>query len=268
MIKKTINVNGVERMVIADASANLAMVLRENLGLTSVKVGCGQGQCGSCSILFDGKVIRSCTRKWAKVEHGAKITTLEGVGTPDNLHPVQMAWIAFGGAQCGFCSPGFIVSTVGLLESNPNPSREEVRDWFQKHRNACRCTGYKPLVDAVMAAAKVMRGEMSMEDLQFKIPVDGRIWGTNYPRPSGVAKVTGTWDFGADLGLRLPQGTLRCALVQAEVSHANIKSIDVTEAEAMPGVFKVVTHKDVKGKNRITGLITFPTNKGRKVIRP
>jgi aldehyde oxidoreductase len=268
MIKKTINVNGVERMVIADASANLAMVLRENLGLTSVKVGCGQGQCGSCSILFDGKVIRSCTRKWAKVEHGAKITTLEGVGTPDNLHPVQMAWIAFGGAQCGFCSPGFIVSTVGLLESNPNPSREEVRDWFQKHRNACRCTGYKPLVDAVMAAAKVMRGEMSMEDLQFKIPVDGRIWGTNYPRPSGVAKVTGTWDFGADLGLRLPQGTLRCALVQAEVSHANIKSIDVTEAEAMPGVFKVVTHKDVKGKNRITGLITFPTNKGDGWDRP
>lgn len=268
MIKRTLKVNGIDRMVLAEPDTSLALVLRENLGLTSVKVGCAQGQCGSCSIMLDGKLIRSCTRKWAKIKDGAQITTLEGIGTPGNLHPVQMAWIAHGGAQCGFCSPGFIVSSVALLAENPSPTREQVRDWFQKHRNACRCTGYKPLVDAVMDAARVMRGEMTMEDLQFKIPEDGRIWGTRYPRPSAIAKVTGTWDFGADLGLKLPQGTLHCALVQSEVSHANILSIDTSEAEAMPGVFKVVTHKDVKGKNRITGLITFPTNKGDGWDRP
>jgi aldehyde oxidoreductase len=268
MIKRTIKVNDVERMVIAEADKSLALVLRENLGLTSVKVGCSTGQCGSCTVILDGKVIRSCTRKWGKMKNGARILTLEGVGTAGNLHPIQLAWIAYGGAQCGFCSPGFIVSTVGLLESNPSPTREEVRDWFQKHRNACRCTGYKPLVDAVMAAAEVMRGEKTMDDLLFKIPEDGRIWGTKYPRPTAVAKVTGTWDFGADIGLRLPQGTLHCALAQAEVSHAKILSIDTSEAEAMPGVFKVVTHKDVKGKNRITGLITFPTNKGDGWDRP
>ncbi|WP_243545748.1 molybdopterin-dependent aldehyde oxidoreductase [Pseudodesulfovibrio tunisiensis] len=268
MIKRTLKVNGIDRMVLAEPDTSLALVLRENLGLTSVKVGCAQGQCGSCSIILDGKLIRSCTRKWAKLKDGAQITTLEGIGTPGNLHPVQMAWIAHGGAQCGFCSPGFIVSSVALLAENPSPTREEVRDWFQKHRNACRCTGYKPLVDAVMDAARVMRGEMTMEDLQFRIPEDGRIWGTRYPRPSAIAKVTGTWDFGADLGLKLPQGTLHCALVQAEVSHANILSIDTSEAEAMPGVFKVVTHKDVKGRNRITGLITFPTNKGDGWDRP
>ncbi|KAF5047475.1 Aldehyde oxidoreductase [anaerobic digester metagenome] len=151
---------------------------------------------------------------------------------------------------------------------NPKPTRDEVRDWFQKHRNACRCTGYKPLVDAVMDAAKVLRGEKSAADLEFKLPKDGSVWGTRYPRPSALAKVTGTLDFGADLGLKMPAGTLQCALVQAEVSHAKILSIDTAEAEKMPGVVKVVTHKDVKGKNRITGLITFPTNKGDGWDRP
>jgi aldehyde oxidoreductase len=268
MIKRTLNVNGVDRMVIAAPTASLATVLRENLGLTSVKVGCDQGQCGACTVYMDGKLVRSCTRKFNKVDNGANILTLEGIGTPDCLHPIQIAWMAYGAAQCGFCSPGFIVSTYALLEDNPEPTREEIRDWFQKHRNACRCTGYKPLVDAVMAAAEVLRGKKDIDDLIFEIPEDGRIWGTKFPRPSAIAKVTGTWDFGADLGIRLPQGSLRCALVQAEVSHAKILGIDTSEAEKMPGVFKVVTHKDIKGKNRITGLITFPTNLGDGWDRP
>ncbi|NDV19868.1 molybdopterin-dependent oxidoreductase [Pseudodesulfovibrio sp. JC047] len=268
MIKRTLMVNGIARQVVCEADESLANVLRENLGLTSVKVGCNTGQCGSCSIIKDGKLIRSCTMKMKRVKNGSKVMTLEGLGTPDNLHPIQLAWIAYGGAQCGFCSPGFLMSTYALLGTNPKPTREEVRDWFQKHRNACRCTGYKPLVDAVMAAAEVLRGDKSKDDLIFKIPEDGRIWGTNYPRPSAVAKVTGTWDFGADVGLRLPPGTLQCQLVQAEVSHAKILSIDTSEAEAVPGVYKVVTAQDVKGKNRITGLITFPSNKGDGWDRP
>jgi aldehyde oxidoreductase len=268
MIKRTLQVNGVSRIVVCEPEESLANVLRQNVGLTSVKIGCGTGQCGSCTIIRDGKLVRSCTVKMKRVKNNTQIMTLEGLGTPGNLHPIQMAWIAFGGAQCGFCSPGFLVSTYALLTENPSPTREEVRDWFQKHKNVCRCTGYKPLVDAVMAAAEVMRGDKSMDDLIFKIPEDGRIWNTHYPRPSAVAKVTGTWDFGADMGLRLPPGSLYCELVQAEVSHANILSIDVAEAETVPGVHKVVTHKDVKGKNRITGLITFPTNLGDGWDRP
>ncbi len=268
MLRLTLNVNGVDRMVLADPESTLVQYLREGLGLTSVKVGCGTGQCGACTVYMDGKLVRSCTRKMSRVQSGSRILTLEGIGTPGQLHPIQLAWIAHGGAQCGFCSPGFIVSTYALLEANPAPTREEVRDWFQKHRNACRCTGYKPLVDAVMDAAAVLRGDMSTDELLFKVPEDGRIWGTKYPRPTAVAKVTGTWDFGADLALRLPPGSLHCALVQAEVSHARILAIDTAEAEKMPGVFKVVTHKDVKGKNRITGLITFPTNKGDGWDRP
>ncbi|MFK4765496.1 molybdopterin-dependent aldehyde oxidoreductase [Desulfobaculum sp. SPO524] len=268
MIKRTLNVNGVERMVIVENDTSLATVLRENLGLTSVKVGCGTGQCGSCTVIVDGKLKRSCSLKMKRVADSTQIVTLEGIGTPNQLHPIQVAWMAHGGAQCGFCTPGFIVSTYALIMGTPSPSREDIRDWFQKHRNACRCTGYKQLVDAVMDAAAVMRGDMKLDDLLFKMPEDGRIWGSKYPRPTAVAKVTGTLDYGADLGLKMPDNTLKCALVQAEISHAKILSIDTSEAEKMPGVFKVVTHKDIQGKNRITGLITFPSNKGDGWDRP
>ena len=268
MIKKVINLNGVSRTLVADPEASLADVVREQLGLTGTKVGCGKGQCGCCNVIMDGKLVKSCLTKMKRVADGAMVVTIEGMGTPDKLHPLQLAWTVHGGAQCGFCSPGFIVSAKALLDENANPSREHVRDWFQKNRNACRCTGYKPLVDAVMDAAKVIRGEMTTAELAYKLPEDGRIWGGNYPRPTAIAKVTGTTEYGADLGCKMPPGTLRLALVQAQVSHAKILSIDTSEAEKMPGVAKVVTHKDVKGRNRITGLITFPTNKGDGWDRP
>ncbi|MDL2259819.1 molybdopterin-dependent oxidoreductase [Deltaproteobacteria bacterium OttesenSCG-928-K17] len=267
MIQKRLYVNGIERNLFVEAGAKLSKVLREQLFLTGTKVGCGEGQCGACDVLVDGRLTRSCVMKMDRVADGAKIITIEGIGTAEKLHPIQKAWIKHGGAQCGFCTPGFIVSTYALLAENPKPTREEARDWFQKNRNACRCTGYIPLVDAVMDAAKVMRGEMKAEELDFKMPEDGRIWGSKYPRPTAVAKVTGTLDYGADLGLKLPADKLFMALVQAEVSHANIKGIDATEAEGMPGVFKVVTHKDVKGRNRINGL-PLAGNKGDGFERP
>ena len=268
MIKKTINLNGVSKMLLADPESSLAEVIREQFGLTGTKVGCGKGQCGACSVIMNGKLVKSCMTKIKRVQDGAYVTTIEGFGTPTDLHPLQLAWVVHGGAQCGFCSPGFIVSAKALLDENINPTRDQVRDWFHKNRNACRCTGYKPLVDAVMDAAKVLRGEMTKTELAFKLPEDGRIWGTNYPRPTAIAKITGTIDYGADLIAKMPAGTLHLALAQAKVSHAKILSIDTSEAEKMPGVEKVITHKDVKGKNRITGLITFPTNKGDGWDRP
>ncbi|NLT58285.1 MAG: molybdopterin-dependent oxidoreductase [Clostridiales bacterium] len=267
MVKKVLQINGVPRTLVVDPAATLATVLREQLLLTGCKVGCGNGQCGACSVIVDGKVVRACTRKITSVPDNAVVETVEGLGTPDELHPLQVAWMAHGCAQCGFCSPGFLMSAKQLLRENSAPTREEVRAWFQAHRNTCRCTGYKPLVDAVMDAAKVLRGEERVENLLFK-PTDNVITGTYYHRPSALAKVTGRWDFGADVALMMPEDTLHLALVQAEVSHANIKGIDTSVAEGMPGVYKVITHRDVKGRNRITGLITFPTNKGDGWDRP
>ncbi|MCI8275923.1 MAG: molybdopterin-dependent oxidoreductase [Lachnospiraceae bacterium] len=267
MIKKALIINGAERTIVVDGTESLAQVLRDRLLLTGCKIGCGEGHCGACNVIVDGKVTRSCITKIAKVPDYAKVETIEGIGTLDDLHPLQAAWVAHGCAQCGFCSPGFIMSAKVLLENNPSPTREEVREWFNKNRNLCRCTGYKPLIDAVMDAAKVLRGEMSKEDLMF-LPTDNKIIGTSYARPSGAAKVTGQWNFGADEIKNLPEDTLQIALVQAEVSHANIKGIDCSEAEKMPGVERIITYKDVPGKNRITGLITFPTNKGDGWDRP
>ncbi|MBN1535158.1 MAG: molybdopterin-dependent oxidoreductase [Anaerolineales bacterium] len=261
MLKKSININGNSRTLIVDPESSLADVLRKQLLLTGTKVSCNEGHCGACSVILDGKLVRSCIVKMKKVPDGASITTIEGIGTPQNLHPIQKAMILHGAAQCGFCIPGFVISTKVLLEQNPSPTREEVRTWFHKNLNVCRCTGYKPIVDAVMDAAAVMRGEQPPVTLEFQMPKDGRIWGSGYPRPSAVAKVTGTAEYGADLGLQMPPDTLQLALVQAKISHANILSIDTSEAEKMPGVAKVVTYKDIKGKNRINGLVTFPTNK-------
>nr|WP_319484363.1 molybdopterin-dependent aldehyde oxidoreductase [uncultured Cohaesibacter sp.] len=263
-----LNVNGVDRWIVAEPEASLADVLRKQMMLTGCKVCCDDGQCGSCTVIIDDKPIRSCNKKIGDVREGARITTIEGVGTPGNLHPIQIAWMTHGGAQCGICTSGFIMSSKALLEKNINPTREEVRKWFNRNRNLCRCTGYKPLVDAVMDAAAVMRGEKTVAQIMPKPKEDGSILGTSHIRPSAEAKVTGTWDFGADIALRMPEGTLRLALVQAEVPHGLIKGIDTAEAESMPGVAKVITWEDVKGRNAITGLITFPDNKGDGWDRP
>ncbi|NMM61229.1 molybdopterin-dependent oxidoreductase [Clostridium sp. P21] len=267
MLKKTLFVNGVKRTIIANPEASLSDVIRKQVLLTGTKVGCGKGECGACSVILDGKVVRSCITRIKRVRDEAEIITIEGVGDHNHLHPLQLAWMIHGAAQCGFCTPGFIVSAKVLLEHNSNPTREDVRAWFQKNRNVCRCTGYKPLVDAVMEAARLMRGEVTKEELWYKLPKGESLLGSNAIRPSALAKVTGTWDFGADLGLKLPEDTLHIKLVQATVSHANILSIDTSEAEKMPGVFKVITYKDVPGTNRINGL-AFPTNKGDGLERP
>lgn len=267
MIKKYLIVNGVRKTIIADPETSLADVIRKQVLLTGTKVGCGKGECGTCSVILDGKVVRSCITKIKRVPDEAEIITIEGVGDQNHLHPLQLAWMIHGAAQCGFCTPGFIVSAKVLLENNSNPTREDVRTWFQKNRNLCRCTGYKPLVDAVMEAARLMRGEVTKEELWVKLPKGESLLGSKAIRPSALAKVTGTWDFGADLGLKLPEDTLHIKLVQATVSHANILSIDTSEAEKMPGVFKVITYKDVPGTNRINGL-AFPSNKGDGLERP
>ena len=244
--KMFLNINGVERVFMCDPENDKLSDVLRRLGLTGVKVGCGTGVCGSCSVILDGKVIRSCTRKITAVPEYAHITTIEGIGTPQHLHPLQVAWMHCGAVQCGFCVPGFIVSAYQLLQENPDPTREQVRDWFQKTRNVCRCTGYKQIVDAVMAAAKVMRGECAIEDIMYKVPEDGEYLGTGLVRPDALGKVTGLTDYGDDQAMKMPEGTLYAAVVQPRVAHhAEFLAIHTEEAEKMPGVVKVITAKDI-----------------------
>ncbi len=251
--KMWLRINGASRILVCDPNKDsLADVLRR-IGLTGTKVGCNMGQCGACTVILNGEVVRSCVKKMKNVRDHDEILTIEGIGAPGRLHPLQQAWITYGGVQCGFCTPGFIVSSYALLARQPRPTREGVRDWFTRNNNLCRCTGYKPMVDAVMAAAAVMRGEKTMEDMTYQGPTDS-IYGTKYPKPTALEKVTGLCDFGDDIGMKMPEGTLHLAIVQPEAVHARILNIDVTEAVALPGVVKVITAKDVKGNNRASFL--------------
>jgi aldehyde oxidoreductase len=247
---------------------SLANVLRR-IGLTGTKVGCNKGVCGSCSVILNGKLVRSCTKKIKDVQEYSKILTIEGLGIPNSMHPLQQAWVTHGAAQCGFCAPGFIVSAYALLRENAVPSREEVRGWFKKNRNICRCTGYKPIVDAVMAAAKVMRGEARMEDITFKHPENGEYYGSRLPRPTAIAKVCGVMDYGDDIKLKMPPGTLHIAVIMPKkYHHASILGIDFSVAEKMPGVVKVITAKDISGTNRINASMLHPRRKVFDPIRP
>ena len=254
LMKMTLNINGADRMFICDPEKDtLASVLRR-LGLTGTKVGCGTGVCGSCSVILDGKVIRSCTKKIKSIKEYSSVITIEGIGTALNPHPLQYAWVNLGAVQCGFCVPGFIVSAYQLLQENPDPTREEVRDWFQKHRNVCRCTGYKQIVDAVMEAAAIMRGEKTFEDITYDWTkdVEEGYYGKPLVRPNAMAKACGVCDYGDDIELKMPAETLHAVLVMPmKTNHAKILNIDYSEAEKMPGVVKVITAKDIPGANRL-----------------
>ena len=129
MIKKRLVINGLPRTLLVNPDDTLAKVLREQLLLTGCKIGCNQGQCGTCTVIVDGKAVRSCIMKMGKIKDDTVIETIEGIGSVDNLHPLQVAWMGHGCAQCGFCSPGFIMSAKVLLEENPslqNYSLEEL----------------------------------------------------------------------------------------------------------------------------------------------
>ena len=129
-------------------------VLREQLKLTGTKEGCGEGECGACSVMIDGQIVNSCLVPVVQVE-GAQIRTIEGLATGDQLHAVQQAFIECGGAQCGICTPGMVMAAVSLLEKNPQPSEADIRNGLAG--NLCRCTGYMKIFDSVVRASKQTR---------------------------------------------------------------------------------------------------------------
>ncbi|HEY0547637.1 MAG TPA: (2Fe-2S)-binding protein [Pyrinomonadaceae bacterium] len=140
-------VNGVEQTLDAYPMARLLDVLREELRLTGTKEGCGEGECGACSVMIDGALVNSCLVPVLQAE-GAEIKTIEGVATGEQLHAVQEAFISCGGAQCGICTPGMVMAAINLLEENPNPDEAEIRNGLAG--NLCRCTGYMKIFEAVV----------------------------------------------------------------------------------------------------------------------
>jgi carbon-monoxide dehydrogenase small subunit len=148
-------INGDAAEFLCDPEETLLDVLRDRMGLTGAKEGCGTGDCGACSVLVDGRLVCSCLVFAAELE-GRDLTTIEGVAEPEALHPVQTKLLEHAALQCGICTPGFVVAARALLEQNPDPSEEETRYWLAG--NLCRCTGYDKIIRAVLDAAAEMRG--------------------------------------------------------------------------------------------------------------
>lgn len=149
-------INGRKRKVFVKPKDLLFNVIRDELGLKGTKYGCGTGECGACTVLLDGKPVLSCLTLAVAV-NGREITTIEGIGTDENLHPIQQAFIDAGAIQCGYCTPGMIISAKALLDRNQNPTEGEIRRAIKG--NLCRCTGYVKIIAAIQLAAKRMRGE-------------------------------------------------------------------------------------------------------------
>lgn len=152
----TLRVNGIQHTVtIEDGRIMLVDVLRDKLGLTGTKVGCGAGHCGTCTVIMNGDAVTSCIIPAVKAD-GADILTIEGLANGYKLHPIQEAFIEAGAVQCGFCTPGLIMRTYDLLTKNPRPSEEEIMSAVNKH--LCRCTGYEAILDAIRVAQEKMAG--------------------------------------------------------------------------------------------------------------
>jgi carbon-monoxide dehydrogenase small subunit len=149
-----LTVNGKREEVRARESATLLEVLREQRGLTGTKEACGGGECGACTVLMDGRAVNACLVLAAEAE-GREVTTIEGLSSGETLHPIQQAFVEVGGFQCGFCTPGMILSTKALLDANPDPSEEEIRKGLEG--NFCRCTGYTKIIESVKAAVEKLR---------------------------------------------------------------------------------------------------------------
>ena len=150
----TLDINGSAQMVQAEPRTLLVHVLRDDLNLTGTHVGCDTSQCGACTVLIDGRAVKSCTVLAVQAE-GQQITTIEGIGSADALHPLQQGFWEKHGLQCGFCTPGMIMTAIDLLAANPAPSEAEIRHAIEG--NYCRCTGYQNIVAAIQAAAVILR---------------------------------------------------------------------------------------------------------------
>ena len=155
-LKVRLKVNGEEHELRVEPQETLLEVVRNRLGLTGTKLSCDMEVCGACTVLLDGKPVSSCTTL-AFEARGKEVLTIEGVSQDRKLHPIQEAFIEKGGLQCGFCTPGMILTAKAFLEENPDPTGEEVKEYM--HGNLCRCTGYEMIVESILAAAEKMGGK-------------------------------------------------------------------------------------------------------------
>lgn len=248
MKKVQLRVNGIRHDWIVQPKTALLDLLREDLRLTGAKQSCDRkGQCGACMVIVNNKAVRSCLARVADLD-GAEVITVEGLGTPENPHLIQEAFVLTGAVQCGFCTPGMIMASKALLDVNPDPTDEEIVQALRG--NLCRCTGYTKIIEAVQLAGRFLRGEVKPDEIRPRLDQGGL--GIAQPRPSAMAKACGTAHFTADFRV---EGALELAVLRSHLPHAEIVAIDASAALTMPGVAGVMTAEDVKGTNILKYLV-------------
>ncbi len=243
-----LTVNGHAHDLDVPEARTLAEVLRLDLGLTGTKIGCEEAECGICTVLVDGVPVDSCIYPAFKAQ-GAQVTTIEGLAENGELHALQRAFIEHGAVQCGFCTPGLIMTAKALLEANPDPSDHDIKVALKD--TFCRCTGYTSVIRAIRSAASEARGD---GPIPWQAPATVEplhAIGRPVPPQESVDKVTGHAIFTDDLAF---PGMLVGRTLRAAHPHARITRIDTRRARALPGVVAVLTHEDIPGEN-IHGLI-------------
>jgi len=247
----TFIVNGHSRTVLVDGHHTLVEVLRDQLHLTGTKRGCGVGDCGVCTVLLDGEPVNSCLVLASDVE-GRSVTTIEGIARDGELSPIQKAFVHEGGTQCGFCTPGMIVSASALFDRNPNPDDDEIKEALAG--NLCRCTGYTGIMRA-MKKCENYRTDGTCTKKSHKLtrtrdadsdyrPSEGHCTsvGVPMPRVDAADKVTGRAIYTDDITL---PNMVYGKILGSPIAHGRVKHIDTSKAEKLPGVLAVMTGKDV-----------------------
>ncbi len=251
----SLTVNGTNHSLESIPGETLADLLRNRLRLTGTKIGCGEAECGSCTVLVDGEPVVSCIYP-AERAGGKQITTIEGlaerVHEEMKLHPLQEAFVEHGAVQCGFCIPGQIMTAYALLKRNPIPNSEDVR--FALKDTLCRCAGYPTIENAIIAAAESLRtGEpVKQPHIPDSIHQHDTV-GHTHTRPDGIEKVTGDAIYTDDLVF---DGMLYAKARRAMIPHGILKKLDISKAKALPGVVAVLTAEDIPGEHN-HGLVIY-----------
>ncbi|MFU0504296.1 molybdopterin-dependent oxidoreductase [Pseudaminobacter sp. NGMCC 1.201702] len=239
-------VNGDAVSVEAAPVQRLSSVLRDELRLTGTKVGCDAGDCGACTVLLDDQPVCACLVPAASVA-GLQVRTVEGLAN-GSLSALQVSFLRHGAAQCGICTPGMLMAATALLERNPHPVEEEVKDALGGV--LCRCTGYRKIISAVMDASNLSpaaRQQAQLDDVDFRLPPAGQAVGASPVRLDGVAKVNGTEKFGAD---SFPADALAVAVIRSPHHHARFAFGDLEAYQAEhPGIVAIFTAADIPGEN-------------------
>lgn len=261
-------VNGQRVVIEPEPREMLADLLRNKLGLTGTKIGCNEAECGACTVLIDGEPVLSCTYPALKAA-GKHVLTIEGLAAlglgsrlqPENesveshsvqLHPLQEAFILHGAVQCGFCIPGQLMTSYALLQKNPDPSEEDIRQALKD--TLCRCAGYPTIIRSVQAAAQAMRNHQPVKPPEISpSATPEKIVGRLQIRPDAIEKVTGAAIFTDDLQF---EGMLYARVKRSEIPHGVIRRMDIDQAKVLPGVVAVLTAEDIPGEHN-HGLVIY-----------